>query len=36
MFNIEADYIFMLNALNKEAVEKHHEKFGVKCEWVWK
>jgi len=35
MFNIKADRLYCpLNAPNKEAVEKHHEKYGVKCEWI--
>jgi hypothetical protein len=35
MFNIEADILYcLLNAPNKEAVEKHHEKYGAKCEWI--
>jgi hypothetical protein len=37
MFNIEADRLYcLLNAPNKEAVEKHHEKYGVKCDRLWK
>lgn len=32
MFNIEADSL--LNAPNKEAVEKHHEKYGIKCNQI--
>jgi hypothetical protein len=35
MFNIEVDRLYcLLNAPNKEAVERHHEKYGVKCEWI--
>jgi Protein of unknown function (DUF4242) len=24
----------LLDAPNREAVEKHHEKLGIKCEWI--
>jgi hypothetical protein len=24
----------LLEAPTKEAVEKHHEKYGVKCDWI--
>jgi hypothetical protein len=35
LFNIEADRLYcLLNVPNKEAVEKHHEKYGAKCEWI--
>lgn len=35
LYNKEADKLFcLLDAPNKEAVEKHHRKAGVKCEWV--
>jgi uncharacterized protein DUF4242 len=35
LYNKEVDKIFcLLNAPNKEAVEKHHRKAGVKCEWI--
>ena len=35
MFNIEADSLYcLLNAPNKEAVEKHHEKYGIKCKQI--
>jgi hypothetical protein len=36
LYNSEADKVFcLLDAPNKEAVEKHHEnKYAVKCEWV--
>jgi Fe2+ or Zn2+ uptake regulation protein len=35
MYNKEEDKFFcLLDAPNKEAVEKHHKKHGFKCEWV--
>ncbi|HEY7226565.1 MAG TPA: nickel-binding protein [Nitrososphaeraceae archaeon] len=35
MYNKEEDKFFcLLEAPNKEAVEKHHNKAGVKCEWI--
>jgi Protein of unknown function (DUF4242) len=35
LYNVEADRLFcVLDAPDKEAVEKHHEKYGVKCEWI--
>jgi hypothetical protein len=35
MYNKEEDRFFcLLDAPNKEAVEKHHHKAGVKCEWI--
>lgn len=36
LYNSEADKVFcLLDAPNKEAVEKHHEnKYGIKCEWI--
>jgi hypothetical protein len=34
MYNKEEDKCFcLLDAPNKEAVEKHHNKAGVKCDW---
>jgi len=33
--NVEADRLFcLLNAPNRKAVEKHHKKYGVKCEYI--
>lgn len=35
LYNEEVDKFFcLLDAPNKEAVEKHHRKAGVKCEWI--
>jgi hypothetical protein len=35
MYNKQEDRFFcLLDAPSKEAVEKHHEKAGVKCEWI--
>lgn len=35
LYNPEADKCFcLLEAPSKEAVEKHHEKMGIKCEWI--
>jgi hypothetical protein len=35
LFNREADLCYCLQeAPNKEAVEKHHSKFNLKCEWI--
>jgi hypothetical protein len=36
LYNSEADKVYcLLDAPNKEAVEKHHEnKYAVKCEWI--
>ena len=36
LYNTEANKIFsLLDAPNKEAVEKYHEqKYGIKCEWI--
>jgi hypothetical protein len=25
---------YFLEAPNRKAVEKHHEKYGVKCDWI--
>ena len=34
-YNTEADICFcLLNAPDKVAVENHHDKAGVKCEWI--
>ncbi|MGE5782531.1 MAG: nickel-binding protein [Nitrososphaerales archaeon] len=35
LFNKDADLCYCLQeAPNKEAVEKHHSKFNLKCEWI--
>ena len=35
MDNKEEDkFLCLLDAPNREAVENHHKKHGVKCEWV--
>jgi len=35
IFSKEKDKFFcLLDAPNKEAVEKHHHKAGIKCDWV--
>ena len=35
LYNIEADRLYcILHAANKEAIEKHHKKYGVTCEWI--
>ena len=35
LYNIEADRLYcVLNAPNKEAVEKHHQKAGITPEWI--
>ena len=35
LYNIEADKVFcLIEAPNKNAVEKHHAKYGIKCEWI--
>ncbi len=35
LFSKEENKIWcVLDAPNKEAVEKHHEKAGLKCEWI--
>jgi Protein of unknown function (DUF4242) len=34
-YNKEEDRFFcLLDAPNKEAIEKHHARFGLKCEWI--
>ncbi len=34
-YNKEEDRFFcLLEAPNKEAIEKHHARFGLKCEWI--
>jgi glycine cleavage system aminomethyltransferase T len=35
LYNMDEDRFFcLLDAPSKEAVEKHHEKHGFKCEWI--
>lgn len=35
LYNEDEDKIFcVLNAPNKEAVEKHHSHAGLKCDWI--
>jgi hypothetical protein len=35
LFNPEADRVFcILDAPDKGAVEKNHQKLGIKCEWI--
>lgn len=35
MYNEEEDKFYcLLDAPNKEAIVKHHEKFGFKCDWI--
>lgn len=35
MYNREVDKMYcLLDAPNKDAVIKHHEKYGFKCEWI--
>ena len=35
MYNIEDDKVFcLIEAPDKIAVEKHHSKYGIKCEWI--
>jgi hypothetical protein len=35
LFNPEADRVFcILDAPDKSAIEKHHQKIGIKCEWI--
>jgi hypothetical protein len=35
LYNPEADKCFcLLEAPTKEDVKKHHEKMGIKCEWI--
>ena len=35
MYNQEEDGFYCLtDAPNKEAVENHHNKHGIKCEWI--
>jgi hypothetical protein len=35
MFNRQANICFcFLEAPDREAVEKHHEKYNIKCNWI--
>ena len=35
LYNKEEDKFFcLLDAPNKEAIVKHHEKYGFKCDWI--
>ncbi|MGA7897868.1 MAG: nickel-binding protein [Nitrososphaeraceae archaeon] len=35
LYNLEGEVIYcLLDAPEKEAVEKHHDKIGVKCDWI--
>ena len=35
MYNIEDDKVFcLIEAPDKNSVEKHHAKYGIKCEWI--
>ena len=35
LYNKEEDKLYcILDAPNKESVEKHHQKFGIKCDWI--
>jgi hypothetical protein len=35
MYNFEDDKVFcLIEAPDKNAVEKHHSKHGIKCEWI--
>ena len=35
LYNFEVGTIYcLLDAPNKKAVEKHHDKIGVKCDWI--
>ena len=35
LFNPEADRVFcILDAPDKDAVDKSHQKLGIKCEWI--
>jgi hypothetical protein len=35
LYNEEVSISFcLLDAPNREAVEKHHEKLGIKCDWI--
>lgn len=35
LYNFEVGTIYcLLDAPNREAVEEHHDKIGVKCDWI--
>jgi hypothetical protein len=35
MYNKQENKLYcLLDAPNKEAVEKHHQKLGLKCDWI--
>ena len=35
LYNEKEDKLFcILDAPDRNAVEKHHEKFGIKCDWI--
>jgi hypothetical protein len=35
LYNKEDDKLFcLLDAPDKEAVDKHHQKLGIKCDWI--
>jgi hypothetical protein len=35
LYNKEEDKLYcILDAPDKQSVEKHHEKFGIKCDWI--
>jgi hypothetical protein len=35
LYNKDENKLFcLLDAPNKEAVEKHHQKLGLKCDWI--
>ena len=35
LYNFEVGTIYcLIDAPNKEAVKKHHDKIGVKCDWI--
>jgi Protein of unknown function (DUF4242) len=35
MYNQEEDKFYcLLEALNKQAIMDHHDKYGFKCEWI--
>jgi uncharacterized protein DUF4242 len=35
LYNFEVGKIYcLLDAPNKESIKKHHDKLGVKCDWI--
>ena len=35
LFNSEADKVFcLIDAPSKDSVQKHHDRLGIKCEWI--